>query len=95
MSLTKEDTLKVAKLARIRMDDADAEHFMNEINGILHWVEQLQEVDTEGVEQLTSVSDVALPWRKDEMTDGGYPEQILKNAPASDYSCFVVPKVIE
>lgn len=95
MSLTKQDTLKVAKLARIRMDDADAEHFTKEINGILHWVEQLQEVNTDDVPQMTSVVDMTLPWRKDEVNDGGIQEQVTKNAPESDYGCFVVPKVIE
>ena len=95
MALTKQDTLKVAKLARIRMNDADAEHFMNEINGILHWVEQLQEVNTDQVPQMTSVADMTLPWRADVVNDGGIQQQVLKNAPNADYGCFVVPKVIE
>lgn len=95
MALTKQDTLKVAKLARIRMNDADAEHFMNEINGILHWVEQLQEVSTDHVPQMTSVADLTLPWRKDVVNDGQIQMQVLKNAPNADYGCFVVPKVIE
>ncbi len=86
---------KVAKLARIRVSDAEAESLAGELGGILKWVEQLGEVDTDGVPQLASVSDVALPWRADEITDGGIQEQVLKNAPKSEYGCFAVPKVIE
>lgn len=95
MSITQKETLKIAKLARIRLTDEEAEHYTNELNGILGWIEQLQEVDTEGVAQMTSVSEMQLPMRKDEVTDGGYPEAVLKNAPANDYGCFVVPKVVE
>lgn len=95
MSLTADDTRKVAKLSRIRLDDADIEHFTKELNGILHWIEQLQEVDTDGVAQMTSVADLTQPLRKDEVTDGGKAEQVISNAPMSDYGCFVVPKVIE
>lgn len=95
MSLTTEDTKKIARLARIRMEGDQVEHFTNEINGILHWVEQLQEVNTDGVKQMTSVAELTLPMRKDEVNDGHIQEQVIRNAPTSEYGCFVVPKVIE
>lgn len=95
MALTTKDTQKIAKLARLRMEAGEVEHFTNEINGILHWVEQLQEVNTDGVEQMTSVANLTLPMRADAVTEGGIQEQVLANAPMADYGCFVVPKVIE
>lgn len=95
MALTIKDTTKIAKLARLRMEAADIEHYTNEINGILHWIEQLQEVNTDGVEQMTSVANLSLPMRADVVTDGGIGEAIIKNASQADYGCFVVPKVIE
>ncbi len=95
MALTTKDTQKIAKLARLRMDAAEVEHFTHEINGILHWVEQLQEVNTDGVEQMTSVANLTLPMRADVVTDGEIQQQVLANAPMSDYGCFVVPKVLE
>ena len=95
MALTITDTQKVAKLARIRLNEGDAEHFTTEINNILHWIEQLAEVNTDGVDQMTSVADLVLPMRADAVTDGGIQAAVLKNAPKADYGCFVVPKVIE
>ncbi|MBN66092.1 MAG: Asp-tRNA(Asn)/Glu-tRNA(Gln) amidotransferase GatCAB subunit C [Rickettsiales bacterium] len=95
MALTTEEVAKIARLARIRIDEKEQEHFAKEISDILHWVEQLQEVDVEGVEQMTSVADLALPWRRDEVNDGSIQGEVLKNAPESEYGCFVVPKVIE
>lgn len=95
MAVTEKDIIKIAKLSRLRMGEGDVAHYTKELNGILHWIEQLQEVNTDGVEQMTSVADLALPWRADVVTDGNKQEQILKNAPASDYGCFLVPKVIE
>ena len=95
MALTDKDVKKIAKLARIRLSDADVAHYGSEINGILKWIEQLQEVNTDGVEALASVSDQALPWRKDEVTDGNQQQAVLKNAPNQNYGCFAVPKVIE
>ncbi|MDX1974312.1 MAG: Asp-tRNA(Asn)/Glu-tRNA(Gln) amidotransferase subunit GatC [Rickettsiales bacterium] len=95
MSLDKQAVAKIARLARIDVTDADKEHFAQEISGILKWVEQLGEVKTDGVPELASVSAIALPWREDKVTDGNQPEAVLKNAPASDYGCFVVPKVME
>ena len=95
MSLTAEQTKKVAKLARIRLSDDEVAHYTAEINGILGWIDQLQEVNTEGVAQMTSVADITLPMREDRVTDGGIQQAVLKNAPASEYGCFSVPKVIE
>jgi len=95
MALDKQAVAKIAKLARIAVTEADKEHFANEISSILQWVEQLNEVNTDNVPQLTSVSAVKLPWREDKITDGNQPEAAVKNAPMSDYGCFVVPKVIE
>lgn len=95
MILDKQAVAKIARLARIEVSDADKEHYAKEISGILQWMEQLNEVNTDGVPMLTSVSDVKLPWRKDEVTDGNQGEAVVKNAPSSDYGCFVVPKVME
>jgi len=95
MVLDKQAVAKIARLARIEVTDADKEHYAKEISGILQWMEQLNEVDTDGVPMLTSVSAVKLPWRKDVVTDGNQAEAVVKNAPASDYGCFVVPKVME
>lgn len=91
----KDTVLKVAKLARLHVEEAEAESLASELSGILDWIEKLSEVDTHGVPQLASVSDVALPWRADEVSDGNVQEQVLKNAPKSVHGCFSVPKVIE
>ncbi len=96
MALTEKDVKKIAQLARIRLSAEEVPHYMGEINGILKWIEQLQEVNTDGVAPLASVSDQPLPWRKDEVTDGNIQEAVLKNAPGgAQYGCFAVPKVIE
>ena len=95
MVLDKQAVAKIARLARIEVGEADKEHFANEISGILKWMEQLNEVNTDGVPQMTSVSAVKLPLRKDVVTDGNQQEAVVKNAPQSDYGCFVVPKVME
>jgi len=95
MALTAKDVTKIARLARLKVSDAEKEHYAAEIGGILQWIEQLQEVNTDGVPQMVSVADVRLPWRADVVTDGNQAEAIIKNAPQSDYGCFGVPKVIE
>lgn len=95
MALTDKDVLKIAKLARIRIAPEDVAHYQKEINGILKWIEQLSEVNTDGVAPLASVSEQTLPWRADVVTDGGIQQQIIKNAPNASYGCFAVPKVIE
>lgn len=86
---------KIAKLARIALSDADKQHYANEINGIMGWIEQLAEVNTDGVEPLMSVSHATLPQREDVVNKPNTPEELLANAPKSEYGCFVVPKVIE
>jgi aspartyl-tRNA(Asn)/glutamyl-tRNA(Gln) amidotransferase subunit C len=85
----------VARLARIRVGAKDAKNLERELSGILEWVEQLGEVDTTDVGPMTRVEEMALPRRHDEITDGSYPEAIVKNAPVSDDHYFVVPKVVE
>lgn len=93
--LDKATITKIARLARIEVTDEQKEHFARELSGLFTWIEQLNEVDTQNVAPLASVSDTQLPWREDKVTDGKCREAILANAPASDYGCFVVPKVIE
>lgn len=95
MALTDKEVQKIAKLARIRIAPEEIAHYASEINGILKWIEQLGEVNTDGVEGLTSVSDQKLPWRADVVSDGNQQEAVLKNAPMQNYGCFAVPKVIE
>ncbi len=94
MSLTEKEVRKIAKLSRIRLSDEEVEHYGREISGILDWVEMLQEVNTDGVAQMFSVSDTKLPQRKDEVTDGGCRDDVLANT-ESQYGYFVVPKVVE
>jgi len=93
--IDKNTVTKIARLARIRVTEEEKEHFAKELSKILQWVEQLNEVKTEGVPPLASVSDVKLPWREDKVTDGSQQDAVLANAPESDYGCFVVPKVME
>jgi len=86
---------KVARLARIAEPEGKLELLAKELNGILSWIEQLNEVDTVGVEPMTSAVAVALPMREDVVTDGGDPEKVLSNAPKRAGDFYVVPKVVE
>jgi aspartyl-tRNA(Asn)/glutamyl-tRNA(Gln) amidotransferase subunit C len=86
---------RVARLARIAVDDADAERMTGELNVILGFVEQLNEVDVTGVEPMTSVTPMAMKKRRDEVTDGGKAADIVANAPATAENFFLVPKVVE
>jgi aspartyl-tRNA(Asn)/glutamyl-tRNA(Gln) amidotransferase subunit C len=95
MALTDKEVQHIAKLARIRLTAEELPHYAEQINGILKWIEQLGEVDTDHVAPLASVSDQKLSWREDKVTDGNIQEQVLKNAPMAQYGCFAVPKVIE
>ena len=95
MPLKKEDVAKVARLARIKMDDDKLEELLPQLSNIIGFVEQLAEVDTDNIEPLASVVDINLRLREDEVTDGGYPEEILANAPETLEGYFVVPKVVE
>ena len=85
----------IARLARIRVSDEEAKRLEGELTGILQWVEQLEEVDTSGVEPMTSVVTVEMKMRDDVVTDGGYPDDIVANAPEHEGHFFVVPKVVE
>ena len=95
MSIDIETARKVAKLARIRVDEAHLPALAQEFNAILGFIEQLGEVDVEGVEPMTSVTPMRLKRRADGVTDGGYPDKILKNAPDAREGFFAVPKVVE
>ena len=95
MSLDKKDVAKVANLARLKITDEDAAKYGPQLSNIINFVEQLAEVDTENVEPLASVVDITLRLREDEVTDGGYPKEILANAPEELEGFFVVPKVVE
>ncbi len=86
---------KVARLARIKVSDADVASLKGELAAILQWVEQLGEVDTDGVAPMISVEAMTMKKREDVVDDGGYPEKIVKNAPMSEDHYFMVPKVVE
>jgi len=86
---------RVAHLARIETPEDRLEPLAQELNGILAWIEQLNEVDVQGVEPMTSCVEARLPLREDVVTDGGDPERVLRNAPKSADGFFVVPKVVE
>lgn len=95
MSVDQATVRRVAHLARIAVTEDEVAHLQNELNSILAFVEQLGEVDTEGVEPMTSVIPMKLPMREDVVTDGHYPERVLANAPATEDGFFAVPKVVE
>lgn len=86
---------RIARLARIKIADAEVPGLKAELTGILNWVEQLNEVDTTGVEPMTRVVDMQLKTRRDEVTDGGIADDIVANAPVKEDHFFVVPKVVE
>jgi aspartyl-tRNA(Asn)/glutamyl-tRNA(Gln) amidotransferase subunit C len=85
----------VARLARIKVSDKEAQDLQGELSAILDWVEQLGEVDTASVEPMTRVEAMALPRREDKVSDGGIADQIMKNAPLTEDHFFLVPKVVE
>ena len=95
MSVDTATVRHIAKLARIAMSDAEVEALVPELNNILGWVEQLQEVDVTGVEPMTAVIPNKLRLRDDQVTDGGIREAVLANAPVAEHGFFAVPKVIE
>lgn len=86
---------KVARLARIAEPEDTLEKLAGELSGIMTWIEQLAEVDTDGVEPMTSAVHTPLPMRDDVVTEGGDPEVVLSNAPRRSGNFFVVPKVVE
>lgn len=95
MSVDTATVRRVARLARIKVSDQDAERMTAELNSILGFVEQLSEVNVEGVEPMTSVVSVAMKKRRDAVTDGNDPARVLANAPLTDDGFFMVPKVVE
>ena len=95
MPVSSDDVRHIAKLARIAMSDEEIERLAPELNNILGWVEQLGEVNTEGVEPLTAVIDQKLRLRDDVVTEGDIRDEILANAPEAQHGFFAVPKVIE
>jgi aspartyl-tRNA(Asn)/glutamyl-tRNA(Gln) amidotransferase subunit C len=95
MPLDKATVARIARLARIRVDEADQERLAGELSKILRFVEQLDELDTANVAPMTSAVAVTLRRRPDVVTEGGDAEAVLANAPAAEHGYFVVPKVIE
>ena len=95
MSVDAKTVRRIGRLARIRIEEEEVEKYRGELNTILGFVEQLGEVDVSGVEPMTSVTPMQLRRREDRITDGGYPEAIVKNAPLSEDNFFMVPKVVE
>lgn len=95
MSVSIEQVRHIAKLARIAMSDEEIERLAPELNNILGWVEQLGEVDTDGVEPSTAVIDQKLRLRDDVVNDGDVRDAVLANAPEAQHGFFAVPKVIE
>ena len=93
--VTANDVKKIAKLSRFHVEDAQLQPIAEDLNGVLGWIEQLGEVDVEGVEPMTAAVDMAAPLRADDVSDGGKRDDVLKNAPKSDDGFFVVPRSVE
>lgn len=95
MSVDAATVKRIASLARIRIEENEVASYQQELNAILGFVEQLAEVDVTGVEAMTSVTPMALRRRDDVISDGGYADKIVSNAPLSEDNFFMVPKVVE
>jgi aspartyl-tRNA(Asn)/glutamyl-tRNA(Gln) amidotransferase subunit C len=95
MSLDAATIRRIASLARIHVDESEVATLQQELNGILGWIEQLNEVNVDGVEPLAGAAQMALKMREDVVTDGDYPDKILANAPERSGDFYVVPKVVE
>ncbi|HWA90768.1 MAG TPA: Asp-tRNA(Asn)/Glu-tRNA(Gln) amidotransferase subunit GatC [Rhizomicrobium sp.] len=95
MSVTQDTVRRIAKLARIALPEERCEPMAQELNGIMQWVEQLNEVDVAGVEPMTSVVAQTLKMREDVVTEGGAADALMANAPGGEDHFFVVPKVVE
>lgn len=96
MAIDEKTVRRVAHLARLKLPDERAAAMTRELSSILAWIEQLQEVDVEGVAPMASaVPNLKLPMREDVVTEGGAPERVLANAPKAEDGFFVVPKVVE
>ena len=95
MSLDKATLERVAYLARIKINNSEIDKMTEELNNIMKWIEELNEVDIINVEPMTGVSNMTLREREDKVTDGGYQDKIVSNAPEKIDTSFSVPKVIE
>jgi len=95
MSVSPEQVRHIANLARIAMSDEEIERLVPELNAIIGWVEQLGEVNTDGIEPLTAVIDQKLRLREDQVTAGNIRGEVLANSPGAEHGFFAVPKVIE
>lgn len=95
MALDTETVARIARLARLHIDEADQPALADELSHIMTWIEELNSVNVDGVEPMTRVVDTDLPMRDDQVTDGGYPDQVVANAPEATENFFVVPKVVE
>jgi len=94
-AVSAEDVKKIARLSRLHVEADRLQPLADDLNGILGWIEQLNEVDVDGVEPMTSAVDMAAPMRRDEISDGGKRDDVLKNAPKKDDGFFVVPRSVE
>jgi aspartyl-tRNA(Asn)/glutamyl-tRNA(Gln) amidotransferase subunit C len=95
MALDKATVAHIATLARIKLPETEQDRIAGELSHILTWIEQLSEVNTDGVEPMTSVVAMTMPMREDVVSDGDRVEDILANAPEQAHGFFVVPKVVE
>jgi len=95
MALDQSTVRRIATLARIRVADDQLDRLAGELSNIMGWIEQLAEVDTDGVEPMTSVAAATLPMRADRISDGGDAGKVLANAPEREGAFFAVPKVVE
>jgi len=95
MALDKDTVARIAHLARVKVPQEEMEGLATQLSGILTWIEQLEEVDVTGVAPMTSAVETTLPQREDAVTDGGYPERVLANAPDRMLNFYTVPKVVE
>ena len=93
--ITNKDIKKIAKLARIEVSEADCDNLSKQVGGVINWVEQLGEVNTDNVEPLTNPNKSTLKMTTDKISDGNITEEVLRNAKDTKYNYFSVPKVIE
>ena len=95
MKIDKNTINKIARLSRIKLNDKESEDYIKDLNSILDWVEQLNEVNTENIEPLSNISSSVLPKREDTPKDANSSDEILENAPDKLEGFFAVPKVVE
>ena len=95
MSVDRAEVVRIAQLARLDVPEEDLDRLAGELNNILDWIEQLNEVDTDDVAPVASVADQKLRWRADVVTDGGIADDVVSNALDGNGTFFAVPKVVE